>query len=283
MSSSVLPLAGALGCAVCYGTGSVLQAKSARRVDTGQGGLDPHLAGRVLRQGPYLAGLGLDAVGFALSLAALRSLPLFVVQAAVASNVAVIALLAGPVLGERPRRGSAWAVTAVVVGLGLLGAAAQPGPAAAVPGWLRWGAVALAVAAVAAGVPAARSSGRRSAAVLGGLAGLANAAVGIGARIWRDPFNVGVLLHDPATLAVVIGGVGGLWMYTVALQRGSATGATALLVVVEAAVPAVVGLVWLGDRARPGFGLVAVAGFVVALVASVWLSGVVAQVEHPSG
>src|SRR3954447_3424518 len=85
-------LVGAFAAAVAYGAATVLQAVGARRAGPAAGP-DAHLMLRLLRSLPSLAGLGLDVVGFGLSLAALRSQPLFVVQAIVASSLAVTALL----------------------------------------------------------------------------------------------------------------------------------------------------------------------------------------------
>ena len=56
-------------------------------------GLDPRLLGRLLRSWKYVVGVGLDGLGFLLSLAAVRTLPLFVVQSVVASFLAVTAVL----------------------------------------------------------------------------------------------------------------------------------------------------------------------------------------------
>ncbi len=56
--------------------------------------VDPGLVIRMLRQGPFIASLGIDLVGFIAQLVALRRLPLFAVQAMIAANVAVTAVFA---------------------------------------------------------------------------------------------------------------------------------------------------------------------------------------------
>src|ERR1700749_1079806 len=67
----------ALGCSVCYGTATVLQAAATRRVAAGSdSGVDAALLLRALQQWRYLAGLGLDGVGFLLQVAALRLVPI---------------------------------------------------------------------------------------------------------------------------------------------------------------------------------------------------------------
>src|SRR5919199_4485434 len=96
----LLGLAGALGAALAYGVGSILQGVAARRAAGGGRDLDPRLLLRLAHQLPYVLGLGCDLAGFGLSLVALRTLPLFAVQAAVASAIGVTAVLAAFVLPQ---------------------------------------------------------------------------------------------------------------------------------------------------------------------------------------
>src|SRR3954447_18146481 len=118
-------LLGAMLAAVCFGVASVLQAVGARAASrAGTGAVDPGLVVRLLGQWPFLLGLGLDLVGFLAELAALRQLPLFVVQAAVAASLAVTAVVAAWVMHSR-LRGREWAAVAVLCGgLALLGLSA---------------------------------------------------------------------------------------------------------------------------------------------------------------
>ncbi len=112
----------ALGAAVCFGTATVLQAVAARAATTGGGG-DAALLLRALRQWRYLAGLGLDGLGFVFQIVALRSLPIYAVGAALASSLAVTAVVAARLLGVR-LSGVEWAAVGVVcAGLAMLGLA----------------------------------------------------------------------------------------------------------------------------------------------------------------
>ena len=61
-------------------------------------------------------------------------------------------------------------------------------------------------------------------------------------------------------------------LYSTAMQRGSVTTATAANVVTQTAVPAVVGILLLGDRVREGWGPVAVLGFLLALAGALGLA-----------
>jgi hypothetical protein len=72
-------------------------------------------------------------------------------------------------------------------------------------------------------------------------------------------------LADPAAWAVAIAGVGGFYLFTVALQIGSVTGASAALVAGETVVPGIVGVLLLGDSSAPGLGWLVVVAFVGAV------------------
>src|SRR6185437_9355216 len=113
--------------AICYGVASVMQAVAARAASTraeGQTGVDPGLLGRLLHQWPFIISLLLDLVGFVAQLIALHRLPLFAVQAMVAANLAVIAVLDAIVFRATPSVRERLAVLGVVVGVGLLGSSA---------------------------------------------------------------------------------------------------------------------------------------------------------------
>lgn len=78
---------------------------------------------RALRQWRYLAGLGLDGVGFLLQIVALRSIPIYAVGAALAASLAVTAVVASRLLHVR-LSGVEWGAVAVVcAGLAMLGLA----------------------------------------------------------------------------------------------------------------------------------------------------------------
>jgi len=266
----LLALLGAAGAAVAYGVAAVLQAVGARRVGEHHGG--PRTLVRVVIQLPYLGGSALGLVGFALSLAALRSLPLFVVEPIVASSVAVTAVVAVPLLGARISRRERGAVAGTVLGLALLGASGQPGPGAVVGSGLRWALGAAAVFGLVAAVGALHARFTAGAAVLGALAGWEFGIVAVAARVLRDPSSLHGLLTDPATLALAVASGGGLTLLTTALQRGAVTATTAALVLVETAAPAAVGITLLGDTTRSGFTVLAVLGFALACAGTLALA-----------
>ncbi|MEU5089605.1 hypothetical protein [Streptomyces sp. NPDC021356] len=266
----------ALGAAVCFGTATVFQAVAARAAagsgggGTGAGG-DAALLLRALRQWRYLLGLGLDGLGFVLQIVALRSLPIYAVGAALASSLAVTAVVAARLLRVR-LKGTEWAAVGVVcAGLGMLGLASgaeghQAGSAA-----LKWAMLAAGLAVLALGAVAGRLPERGRALLLGLGAGLGFGVVEVTVRL-IDSLAPSTLFTNPATYALVLGGGAAFLLLTSALQRGSVTTATAGLVIGETIGPAAVGVVWLGDRTRDGLAWLAVLGFAVAVAGALALA-----------
>jgi drug/metabolite transporter (DMT)-like permease len=275
----LVSLVAALVAAFCYGLGAVMQAIAVRASShraaltaAGQAGrVDPGLLIRMLRQWLFLVSILIDLIGFIGQLVALRRLPLFEVQAIMASNLAVTAVFASwlmhVVLGWRE-----WvAVCAVVLGVGFLGSSAGAEGAATV-GVSFHLALIVALAAIAvSGIVAARLPGRIRTPVLGAIAGLGFGVVAVCARILPG-FAPHQLVRSPAAYTLVAAGIIAFMLYASALESGSVTVATAAVILVETIPPAIVGVVLLGDTTRPGRTGLAVAGFVLALVSAIALA-----------
>jgi drug/metabolite transporter (DMT)-like permease len=263
-------LAGVFCCALAYGVGTVLQSAGSRRAPPGDS-VDARALTRLVRSAPFLAGMTLDGVGFAASVLALRSMPLFLVESGIASSVGVTALVSSRWLHTTLSRRQVRALWALGLGLILLAAAAAPEAGAALPPIGQWAvlASALPIATLFAvprrwphlGVPALAAG-----------AGLGFGGVGIAARALTLDGPWWHLAAQPLLWALPVHGVLATYCYAAALQRGSATVVSAVTFAVETVIPAGIGLAFLGDAARPGFGAVAAAGFVLTVGAAVAVS-----------
>jgi len=262
ISAEFASTAGALAAAGCFGAAAVLQAIGARQTKQVEG-IDPRLLWRVARSVPYLVGLSLDLVGFLLALTAMRSLPVFAVEAIFASYVAFAAILATVVLKARLRPTEWLALGGVGVGLAMVvssaGTQRVPPDGAAARIALLVTLLVLGAAAVVVG----RLRSRWAVVIIAFLAGLVWGVIPIAVRLLRDPVSVTGLLGDPAAYIVVAAAGLGLLLDTTALQRTSVTVATAMILVGETFVPALAGLVFLGDQPRPGTELLAGSGFIL--------------------
>lgn len=264
----------ALGCSVCYGAASVLQAVAARSVEAGgTSGVDAALLWRAIRQWRYVAGIALDGLGFVLQVLALRLVPIYVVAAALAASIAVTALVSVWVLSARLSRAEWAAVGVVCLSLAALAAAAGPGHFRHGPAGLGWALIGVVAALFLGGAAAGWLRDRERALALGFAAGTGFGLVEIGVRLVDeiDPTKA-AFYANPALYAAAGGGLAGFLLFTSALQRGSVTTTVAAMVVGETIAPALVGVVWLGDTARPGWGWLVIVGFVVAVAATLLLA-----------
>jgi drug/metabolite transporter (DMT)-like permease len=266
--------------ALCYGIAAVMQAIAVRAAslrpahspdETGLSRVDPGLVVRMLHQWRFVASLGIDLVGFLAQLVALRRLPLFAVQAMIASNLAVTAVFASWLMHVMLTWREWLAVTGVVTGVGLLGSSAgaegatQVGPAFQL-------ALIVAVAGIAlAGLAAARLPNPARTPVLGAVAGLGYGVLAVAARILPG-FSPQQLVRSPASYALAAAGIVSFMLYASALEGGSVTVATAAVVLAETTPPAIVGVVFLGDTTRHGLTGVAALGFGLAVVCAVALA-----------
>ena len=266
----VLGLACALFAALGYGSASVLQSVAARKEESGSG-LDPRLLVRLARSVPYVSGLALDLAAFIASLVALRTMPLFLVQSAIAASVGVTAVIAAAI-GVRLDRREIASLIVLGTGLLLLAVSAQPDRGAPLALGVRWGLLISVVVLGAAGAVVARSRAPWSAHALAVLGGLAFTVVAVSARSLIVPGTLWRVLGDPGFWAILALGGLGMLLFTTALQRGSVTTVTALTFAVETIVPAAIGLAFLGDTTRPGFALVAAVGFVLTIAGTLALA-----------
>jgi drug/metabolite transporter (DMT)-like permease len=273
----LLSLVAALVAALCYGLAAVMQAiavrtSSRRPAHAGMaGGVDPGLVIRMLRQWPFLASLGIDIAGFACQLIALRRLPLFEVQVIIAGNLAVTAVFASWMMHTVLTAREWLAVTAVVVGVGMLGSSAGDEGAAAVGPDFHIALIAALAAVALAGLAAARLPGAVRTPLLGAIAGLGYGILAVCARILPG-FTLHQLLRSPAAYTLAAAGIVSFLLYASALESGSVTVATAAVILVETIPPAIVGVLLLGDTTRPGRAGLAAAGFVLALASAIALA-----------
>jgi drug/metabolite transporter (DMT)-like permease len=273
----LVSLTAALIAALFYGIASVMQAIAVReasnrpRADAASGGVDPGLVPRMLRQWRFVASLLLDTLGFIAQLIALQRLPLFAVQAIVASNLAVTAVLASLLIGAALSWREWAAVTGVVAGVGLLGSSAGPEGATQAGTVFKLALIVAVAGLVVCGLAAARFREPMRTLLLGTVAGFGYGLIGIAARVLNG-FEPLTLLRDPAAYAVAAAGIVSFVFYATALEGGSVTVATAAVVLAETLPPAIIGVMFLGDRTRPGLGPAAIAGFLLAVASAVMLA-----------
>jgi drug/metabolite transporter (DMT)-like permease len=274
----LLSLIAAIVAALLYGVASVMQAIAVRAAsrlqpaDTAGGArVDPGLIPRMLRQWRFVVSLILDMLGFVAQLIALQRLPLFAVQAFVASNLAVTAVIASKLIGVRLQPREWAAVLGVVAGVGLLGSSAGAEGASGVGAVFKLSLILATAGLALIGLAAARLKEPYRTIALGTTAGLGYGVLSIAARVLNG-FDPAHLIKDPAAYAVAAAGIISFMFYATALEGGSVTTATAAVVLAETVPPAVIGVVFLGDQTRHGLAVVAWLGFALAVASAVMLA-----------
>ncbi|MCL6537808.1 MAG: hypothetical protein K6T28_04400 [Acidothermus sp.] len=270
MIQQVVGLVLAFATAGATGVASVLQAVAVRHQMSQGDRRTARSASRAVVQPLYLAGTGLDVVGFACMVGALRWLPLFLVQCAATASVAVTAAIGRRVLGTSLHRSSRWALVSMLAGLVLLASGARPGSAPQTPGVVQGALLAGAGILAILGVISLRA--RRLGSVQAVLAGLAFAGTGVGARILSAVHSLEDALRSPATYALALCGVTGMLLFAASLERTSVTLANAIVFAVETSTASAVGLALLGDQTRAGFLVPTALGFVVTVGSAVALA-----------
>lgn len=224
-------------------------------------------AGSPLASRAWWIGTALQGAGFLLSLLSRTTLPLLLVQAAIAGALAVTAV-AEHVAGVRllDRRTSV-AVVSVTLGIAGIAAAVVPGPAHDVRAEILvalWGVL----AGCAVAVPCCHRPG-----ALGALSGT---AFGVGAVAARLLVGTGRTLDDvarfwtwpaqlwPVALLIPAGIVVGQWALTRGLARGSTMAALGGDYLFATVLPSLFGLVVLGERLRDGYWPLAILGVLAA-------------------
>ncbi|MFF2144821.1 hypothetical protein [Kitasatospora sp. NPDC058190] len=279
----IIGLVTAVAASACYGTGSVLQAVGSRRSaqeeaakgattsTTEHGGPSLSSTAKAAVTWEFITGTVLDLIGFGLGALAARLLPLFLSQTIISANLVITALLSIKLLGIRLKQ-LEWASIGVLCSaLVLLAVSAGPEGGHHAEMAFHWWLLIITTVLLVGGSLLVRRMGSKGAIVAGLLSGLGFGGLGVGVRILNglEPFDLGQLLSDPALYAILIGGLGGMYVHTVALQIGSVNGATAALVVGETVLPGAVGVLWLGDSSKAGLGWLGVVGFLLAVVSAV--------------
>ena len=226
---------------------------------------------------PMLGVLFAYLVGWVLHLVAIAELPLYLAQVGVGASLVVTALIASFVMGEPLRREHWIAVGAMVVGLGVLATAAGDIGKSSFTDRTTIALYTVLAVTSLLGYAAYRSTHRYSGVLIATLAGVAYGLTPIATRALVD------FSYAPDTLATAISiglfGSLGFLLYSVALNRTSVTAATSPQILLQTAIPAVVGITLFHDQVRDGWWPVAAGAFVLSVGASVVLCGAEARLD----
>ncbi|AZG46882.1 EamA/RhaT family transporter [Gordonia insulae] len=222
---------------------------------------------------PFLVGFVFDIIGFVSTIMSARLIPLFLSQTIISARLVATALLAMVVLHVRLTMRDWIAGTVVIASLVLLAVSAGR-EGVDDDRWMHWAVLVAGPLLFGLGIVVMRVMHKHLAAAVGLIAGAVFGVMAVASRILDglDPFSAGALFTDPALYALLFSGIGGFYLFTVALQTGSVNGAAAALVVGQTVLPGAVGIIFLGDVTRAGWGPVAIVAFAAAVLGGVVLA-----------
>lgn len=266
----------ALGAALLYGLGSVLQQRSAALVGAEQS-LKVSLVARLARRPQWLGGIACDLGGYALQFVALALGELVLVQPVLVSSL-LFALPLGAAMNHRGLTGREWAGALLVVGgLSSFLVAASPAPGVARASAAAW-AVTLPATLVPAGVLvalASKSSGGARAALLGAAAGISYGLTASLTKGVAGAFDGGLVqgFISWELYVLVVVGLATLVVGQSAFQAGPLSASLPVVSVAEPVVGILIGAFAYGEALAAGWaarafevlGLAAMAGGIVLL------------------
>lgn len=264
MHLPLLPMAAALTCAFCNGTAVVLQKVSADR-HRNTHSLDVRFLFMLLKDMPYFFGIVLDISGYALTIYAVRHLPLYLVQAIIASSIVITALLVRLYSRQKISGRAYAAMSLIVIGLIMLSLASSPESARPVTATLK-GLIIIAPLPIAiVGYFAARSRKSQSAVAMAVLGGLAFGGTSVLGRIFTLSTPLLHTIYSPLTFALLANGLLGILLFSTSLQRAQATTINATMAATQTLIPAIIGIAFLGDSARNGLWSLVIFGSLISL------------------
>jgi drug/metabolite transporter (DMT)-like permease len=223
----VLSILAAIGAALCNGLSAVLQKSgvdSHPRADSLHPGLFWRLTGNI----PYVSGLFIDLAAWLLTLVAVHSLPLFVVQPITGLSVLVTLLIEWLFY----RKKFSWPTLAAIGSVLMRQTASYATPA------------------------------------LAALSGIGFGGTAIAGRILQYPLPYWHIALNPTLWSIIIDGILGVMLFTIALQRHHASTVNAAMITFETIIPVVIGLALLGDKPKGGSYVMIIIGSVITLAAT---------------
>lgn len=265
-----LSILSAFACALCTGIGAVLQKASADK-EKPVHGIKLGFLWSLLHNWKYVLGVTIDTLGWVFVYLAVQHIPLFFAEAIVSSNLLITALLEHFVLHTPLPKRAYLAVILVLGGLAMLSLAAGPEASRMVNLRTEWALALVPVAALVVAIAVGHSKQLVATAGVALLGGVAFGETSVISRVFPLPHPLWHALTSPLLYGLIASGIIGVLLFSTALQRTHATVANACLTISQTFIPAIIGLVALGDTVRAGHWYAVVLGLGLSVAGTVYL------------
>lgn len=264
MHPYLLPYLAAISCAICNSVAVILQ-KISEDKEKNVKSLDARLILRLSRSKLYVFAILLDGVGWLFTVYAVQYLPLFLVEAVIAANIVVTALLERIFLHQVISRRTFAIILVILAGLAGISLASSPERSRMISEGLRWLIILAPIPLTVIAVFLARRKNRITTFGLAMLSGIAFGGTSVMGRIFRFSKPIWHTIYSPIIFGLIASGILGILLFSIALQRSKASLVNAVTTASQALIPSFIGVVFLGDSAKHGLLYLVYIGFSITL------------------
>ncbi len=266
-----LSLIAAIGCAVSNGIAAILE-KIGSNNELKSGKLSLSTFWLISKNFTYLAGIALDLLAWLLTLFAVHNLPLFEVQPIIACSIIVTIIVEHFLFNHPLNYKFIGSLFVIIVGLGLLALASSPEKSSVIGETVRLGIFLAPVLLSIVGLLVIKIKNKYSTLTLAAMSGLAFGGVSISGRAINFTSPYIHILTNPLLWIILPYGILGIFFFTIALQRSTATSVSATMIAGETILPILIGIGFLGDHPRNSLWIPMVIGIVFTFAGTIYIS-----------
>ncbi len=262
--SALLGLIAAFGCAIFNGIAVILEKNGVDQLTPNK--YDVNLLWQLKNNYPYIIGIIFDLAAWLLTIYAVHTLPLFIVQPIIALSIITTVGLESLLYKRIITPKMIMSFLLIVFGLILLTTVANTQGTPTITNQLKWIVSLFPLVLILSGIILLKIKSKTALAVL---SGLSFGGVSIAGRALEiHGLNINLAL-EPLFWAIVMYGLVGIYFFTIALQRNIASVVNAIMVGAETIFPIIIGILFLGDRPFNNNWFVAIAGASLIIVGTI--------------
>lgn len=263
----MLSLAAAFGCAILNGIAVILEKTGVDQIPLTNSSFNIiwHLKNNYL----YILGIILDLIAWLLTIYAVFRLPLFIVQPIIALSIIITVILENLIFKKTITSKMLISFLVIIVGLILLAMVAKTQTVPPINSNIKWSIVLFPIVLIIAGIISLKISNKT---VLAVLSGLSFGGVSIAGRVLGVHGINLYILENPIIWAIIVYGLVGIYFFTLALKKNSASLVNAIMIGAETMFPIIIGVLILGDRPLNNNWYLAVSGSFLIILGTILMN-----------